>query len=79
MNSKKKAPFKLFYHQGDGVDDTSCKEKVQRLLVEHGYKDDGSFIVKDKTGRRRVLNHFWVKEYNQPLIEFFKKYANRHQ
>ena len=79
MNSKKKPPFKLFYHEGDGVDDTSCKIKVQRLLVEHGYKDDGSFVIKDDTGRRSILNHFWKEEYNMPLLEFFKKYANRHR
>lgn len=68
----KKPLFKLFYHQGDGVCDTSCKEKVGHLLVEHGYKDEGSFIIED-TGRKRILHHFWKQEYNQPLIEFFKR------
>ncbi len=76
-NSEKKPFFKLFYHEGDGVDNTSCKKKVKRLLVEHGYKDDGSFVIKDDSGKTRVSNHFWQKEYNQPLIEFFTKSANR--
>lgn len=70
--------FKLFYHEGDGVDDTSCKEKIQHLLVEHGYKDDGSFVIKN-VGIKRIINHFWREEYNQPLIEFFIRYANKNQ
>lgn len=71
-------PFKLFYHEGDAVVDTSCKEKVQRLLVEHGYKDEGSFVTKN-VGIKRIINHFWREEYNQPLIEFFTGYANKNQ
>lgn len=68
----KKPLFKLFFHQGDGVCDESCKEKVRQLLIAHGYKDEGSFIIKD-AGMRSPLKHFWVSEYNQPLIEFFKR------
>lgn len=71
-NRTVKPPFKQFNHQGDALVDMSCKEKVQRLLVENGYKDDGSFIM-ENTGKKTVLKHLWMKEYNQPLIEFFKK------
>ncbi len=71
-------PFKLFYHEGDAVVDTSCKEKAQRLLVEHGYQDEGSFVI-ENVGIKRIINHFWREEYNQPLIEFFKKYSSRTQ
>lgn len=67
-------PFKLFYHEGDGVDDISCKEKIQRLLVAHGYKDGGSFVIND-AGIKRIINHFWMEEYNQPILEFFARYA----
>lgn len=66
-------PFKLFYHQGDAVVDTSCKEKLRILLIEHDYKDDGSFIIKS-IGIKRIINHFWMEEYNQPILEFFSKY-----
>lgn len=75
IKSKNNKPFKLFYHQGDGVLDTSCKEKVQQLLVGNGYADAGSFIL--KKGRRSIFNHFWKEEYNKPLIEFFLKYSRR--
>lgn len=71
-------PFKLFYHEGDAVVDASCKEKVQRLLVEYGYKDDGSFTIKN-VGIKRIIDHFWREEYNQPLIDFFKKYVNKNK
>jgi len=75
LSSEKKPPFKLFYQEGDGVCDTSCKIKVQRMLVEHGYKDDGSFVIKG--GRRAIIKHLWTEEYNRPVIDFFKKYVNR--
>jgi hypothetical protein len=75
VKSSKNTPFKLFYHSGDGVLDISCKEKLQRLLVDHGYMDAGSFVLKG--GGRRILNHFWKEEYNKPLIEFFLKYSKK--
>jgi hypothetical protein len=78
IDIEEKPPFKQFHHQTDGVCDISCMEKVRQQLVKHGYRDEGSFILKD-TGRKRVLNHFWVKQYNQPLIKFFKKYAAKNQ
>jgi polyhydroxybutyrate depolymerase len=67
---KVKPPFKQFHHQGDGVCDISCMEKARSLLVKHGYTDNGPFIIKD-TGARTLLKHFWKKEYNQPLVDFF--------
>jgi len=67
--------FKLFYHEGDGVCDISCKEKLENLLVQHGYRNDGSFIVKD-VGIRSPLKHLWVDQYNEPLIDFFKRSAD---
>lgn len=65
-----KPPFKLFYHEGDGAVDPSCKEKVEKLLVEHGHLDDGSFIIRHR-GKRTIQNHFWVQPYNRPILEFF--------
>lgn len=67
-----KPAFKQFHHRGDAACDISCMEKARRLLVEHGYRDDGPFILED-TPRGTVFKHFWKREYNQPLIEFFTK------
>jgi poly(3-hydroxybutyrate) depolymerase len=75
--SPDRPPFKLFYHMGDSVDDTSCKIKLQRQLVSNGFQDDGSFILGDKSSTRWPLNHFWKHEYNKPVIDFFKKYAKK--
>ncbi|MDW7772825.1 MAG: hypothetical protein SCH71_08050 [Desulfobulbaceae bacterium] len=76
-DSLNKPPFKLFYHLGDSVDDTSCKEKLKELLVRNGYSDAGSVILGDVDSTRWPLNHFWMDEYNRPLIDFFKKYARK--
>lgn len=77
VKSPDKPPFKLFYHLGDSVDDTSCKIKLQHQLISNGFKDDGSYILGDKSSTRWPLNHFWKSEYNKPLIDFFKKYAKK--
>jgi hypothetical protein len=45
-------------------------QKVGKLLVEHGYKDDGAFVIYHN--ERNFIEHFWQEEYNQPLITFFK-------
>lgn len=71
-NPKIYPSFKLFYHEGDGACDISCKEKVEHLLVEHGYINKGSFIRKN-FGLRNLIKHFWLKQYNRPIITFFKE------
>jgi dienelactone hydrolase len=76
VTGKRKPPFKQFYHRKDGVVDVSLKEKATRLLVEHGYRNDGPFIL-DDTANKTLENHFWQSEYNQPLIEFFTKYVRK--
>ncbi len=69
-NPKKKPVFKQFHHQGDSAVDISCMKKAGNLLVQHGYIDGGAYIVKN-TGWKRLWKHFWLREYNQPLLEFF--------
>jgi pimeloyl-ACP methyl ester carboxylesterase len=69
-NIKPKPQFKQFQHKGDGLVDISCMEKAQKLLTKHGYRDDGPFILID-TGGKSIWNHFWMNEYNRPMLEFF--------
>jgi hypothetical protein len=71
--AEKKLPFKQFHHQGDGACDFSCMEKARAWLVKNGFKDDGAYIL--SRGRRKITSHFWQNEYNEPMINFFKKYA----
>ncbi len=70
--TRKSIPFKQFHNKGDAGCDFSCMQKVRKLLVEHGYKDEGAFII--DRGKRNVEEHFWQREYNQPMIEFFKQH-----
>ena len=69
----KKIPFKQFHHQGDAGCDFSCMVKARRQLVDMEFKDDGAYIL--KWGRRKIARHFWQDDYNEPMIQFFKKYA----
>lgn len=67
---ERKPAFKQFHHQGDAGVDISCMEKARTLLVEHGYRDAGPFIVRD-AGRKALWKHFWLGRYNRPLLDFF--------
>ena len=73
-NPAEKPAFKQFHHHGDAACDVSCMRKARRLLVEHGYKDDGPFILKD--AGRSIWKHFWRREYSQPLVDFFVRVAS---
>jgi hypothetical protein len=66
-------PFKQFHGTGDGACDISCMHKVNKMLVEKGYKDEGAFILESE--KRSPENHFWQGQYNQPMLDFFKKHA----
>lgn len=74
MNPKKKPAFKTMHHEDDGVADISCRGKVARTLRDHGYPDDGAFVIPG-TGKRSVLAHFWQRAYNTPVLDFFEKYS----
>jgi pimeloyl-ACP methyl ester carboxylesterase len=64
--------FKQFHHRRDGIVDISCMRRAQRQLNSHGYMDDGPFIIK-KGLTRRLMNHFWQRAYNRPLMDFFHR------
>ena len=72
---KRSVSFKQFYHEGDGAVHTSCIEKTRKLLVENGYQDAGAFIISTEKGKRSIKEHFWQQEYNQPILDFFKKHS----
>lgn len=78
QHPRKKPVVKTFHHEDDGVADLSCREKVGKLLAAHGYPDDGPFVIPSR-GRRGVWAHLWQKEYNVPIIEFFKRHATQQE
>lgn len=65
-----KPAFRIFHHKYDGINDSSCGEKVGKLLRQHGYREVPPFVLSE--GKRRSLaNHLWRDEYNRPVLEFF--------
>lgn len=70
FKSKHRPAFKQFHNRGDAIVDISCMKKVQNQLQQHGYVNKGEFVL--DSDRRRVLNHLWLKRYNDEILEFFK-------
>lgn len=70
FKSKHRPAFKQFHNRGDAIVDVSCMKKVQNQLQQHGYVNKGEFVL--DADRRRVLNHLWLKRYNDAILEFFK-------
>ncbi len=69
-----KPAFKQFHHEGDAACDISCMKKVEKLLVDNGYKNEKPFIIKKRFfWGRSAQNHFWQSEYNIPMLKFFEK------
>ena len=68
-NTRVKPVFQLFHHQGDAIADISNMQKAQKLLRFYGYKGRIPFVLRSNI--RSVWNHFWLNDYNRPLINFF--------
>lgn len=75
FSSPKKPVFKLFHHRQDGINDFSCNERVRAQLLARGFQEDGRFVLEG--GWRRLVNHFWLERYNEPLLDFFARHAER--
>lgn len=65
-----KPPYRIFHHKYDGINDTSCSEKVAALLRQCGYPEVPAYVLIGD-GRRSLDNHLWQDDYNRPLLEFF--------
>ncbi len=69
--TKRKIDFKQFHHEKYGIVDLSCFQKINKQIIKHDYVDHGAFLIKSQ-GRRKLVNHLWQNEYNEPMIKFFK-------
>jgi pimeloyl-ACP methyl ester carboxylesterase len=67
------ASCRQFYHEGDLAVDLSCQEKLGFQLVNHGFACEAPFVLALET-RRRLADHFWLDEYNQPILDFFDSF-----
>lgn len=67
------AACRQFYHEGDLVIDLSCKEKLTFQLQSHGYQCEAPFFLPLES-RKRLGDHFWLDEYNPPILDFFDSF-----
>lgn len=67
--STPKPAFRQFHHAQDGINDRSCVGKVRAQLLAHGYPEETPFMLDG--GSRSVDAHYWLNEYNAPLLAFF--------
>ena len=61
--------WKVFHHAQDGIHDLSCVEKLRAQLKARGYPELATFRLDG--GTRAAANHYWLYDYNQPLLDFF--------
>lgn len=64
----RRPPFRVFHHAQDGINDRSCVDKVRAQLVAHGYPELPPFTLDG--GSRSAAVHYWLDEYNAPLLAF---------
>lgn len=62
--------FKQFHHKGDVLVDLSCMREAEKFLTKNRYRRHNPLIL-DDGGSRRLWKHFWLRRYNQPIIDFF--------
>jgi pimeloyl-ACP methyl ester carboxylesterase len=67
------AVCRQFYHEGDLAVDVSCQEKLGLMLEAHGYPCEAPYVLALES-RRRLVDHFWLDEYNQPILDFFDSF-----
>jgi poly(3-hydroxybutyrate) depolymerase len=60
---------RLFHHAQDGINDRSCVAKVRTQLLARGYPEVAPFTLDG--GARSAEVHYWLDDYNLPLLEFF--------
>jgi pimeloyl-ACP methyl ester carboxylesterase len=69
-------PFRMFHHQKDPVVDQTCFDKATLLLQDNGYPMPYTPFVATGVYPEDIepdpdANHFWQREYNAPLLDFF--------
>ncbi len=68
-SSTMRPPWRAFHHAQDGIHDLSCVDKLQTQLRERGYPGPAAFRLDG--GARLADWHYWLDDYNQPLLDFF--------
>lgn len=69
-----KPVFRVFHNKFDGINDSSCGDKIDQQLRSHGFTGEPIYFAKAHDNRRRLLFHFWANEYNPEILAFFKRH-----
>jgi len=69
--------FRIFHNTFDGINDSSCGDKIDQQLRLHGFPGEPIYLAKEHNNRRRMLFHFWADEYNPEILAFFKRHQWR--
>ena len=62
-------PWRQFHHQNDGINDLSCVLRARRQLLARGFPQQTAFTLTG--GARSTDVHYWLDDYNQPLLSYF--------
>lgn len=62
--------FRFFHHLQDGINDRSCVEKARFQLRARGWRESEPFTLDGPS--RSVAAHYWLDDYNEPLLRFFE-------
>lgn len=68
-------PWRMFHHAQDGINDRSCVDKVGRQLAARGYPGSAAFTLDG--GARSADVHYWLDDYNAPMLAWFASMARR--
>lgn len=64
-----KPVWRAFHHAQDAIHDLSCVDKLTRQLRSRGYPGPAALRLE---GAARLADwHYWLDDYNQPLLDFF--------
>lgn len=63
-------PFKQFYHKKDAIVDLSCILRATHYLEEFTFVNHGAYAL-DSGLSRSLFYHYWLAQYNQPILDFF--------
>jgi pimeloyl-ACP methyl ester carboxylesterase len=64
-----KPALRQFHHVHDGINDRSCVAKVGTQLRARGYPLATPYMLGGAS--RSVALHYWLDEYNEPILGFF--------
>lgn len=71
-----KPPFRVYHSIRDGINDMSSANRLIALAIDNGYPKGAPSFLFDTGGPRSLYEHLWVRAYNQPLLNWFKRGVN---